>query len=203
MTKATRTNVFILLDRSGSMYARWEEVLGSVNTYIHTLRDDKALAKTTIAVFDDHGYDVLRDAVNPSKWKDITDKEVHPRGMTPLHDSVIKMCATIEKVKSRKNVLVIYTDGHENASKDGSKAVAKAAVKRLEDRGFEIIFLGADFDAMRDAASIGRGFEKTLNMTQGNFGATMSGLAKSTALYASDVSGGIQFSTADRAAAVK
>lgn len=202
---STKTNVFILLDRSGSMYGRWVEVLGAVNTYVTELKKDRALAKTTVAVFDDHSYDVVRNAVTPAKWEDITDKEVQPRGMTPLYDSVVKMCATIEKVKTRKNVLVILTDGHENASKEAKNVNAKSAVKSLEDRGFEIIFIGADFDAMKDAQSIGRGFDKTLNMTSGNYGIAMEGLAKSTVLYASGAGGGggIQFTDEDRMAAVK
>ena len=189
------------------MHSRWVEVLGSVNAYVTTLIGDKALAKATVAVFDDHSYDVLRDAVTPAKWTDITNGEVQPRGMTPLYDSVVKICATIEKVKSSKNVLVILTDGHENASKEAKNVNAKDAVKRLEDRGFEIIFIGADFDAMKDAQSIGRGFDKTLNMTSGNYSVAMQGLAKSTAIYASDVSGGvsggINFTTEDRLAAAK
>lgn len=196
-----KSNVFILLDRSGSMYSHWNETLGSINGYIKELKKQKALSKATLAVFDDISYELVRDSIKASDWQDISEKEADPRGLTPLYDSVVKMVANIENVRTKRNTLVVITDGQENASKEATKDSAKAAIKKLEDKGFDIVFLGANFDAMKDSGAIGISIDQTLNMTQQNYGATMKGLAERTVSYTA--TGTVkQFTEEDRARAV-
>jgi Mg-chelatase subunit ChlD len=150
---------FILLDRSGSMSSQWNEALGAVNGYAHKLAEDKVKTNITLAVFDKQGekadVSVIRDNVKPSKWKDISDVDATPRGMTPLNDAVGKIVSMAESKKYDKAVIIIMTDGQENASVEYTVQQAKDALERCRAKGWQVIFLGANFDNAIQAASYG------------------------------------------------
>ena len=141
-------DAYILLDRSGSMSQRWSEALGSINAYVKELA--KGSATVTLATFDSVGdmkYEVLRDAVPSAEWKDVTDADAQPRGGTPLLDAIGRAVSAIESRPGDKKILIVMTDGEENQSREMNKVSAKAALDRFEKRGWQVVFLGADFDA--------------------------------------------------------
>lgn len=180
-------NVFMLVDRSGSMSTRWEETISSINAYIGDLVKAKTRGSATVACFDlQNGvsFDLLRDKIPFSKWTDIDSKEISPRGMTPLYDAVSKIVALAEEKGGKKTVIVIMTDGAENASREVSKSDAEAMVKRCQDKEWQVVFLGADFNAFADASSIGVGVGQTLTMTSGNYENVSKMLSGKTMAYA-------------------
>lgn len=173
-------NVYILLDRSGSMGTLWGEAIGSVNAYVKKL---KPSTKVHFATFDDQGYDVIRDA-KVKEWKDVLDTEVSPRGMTPLYDSCAKIMDTAEDANDKKTILVVMTDGYENNSKEYTKENIQERVKKFEKKKWEVIFLGANFDAVETVSGqIGVSTSKTLNYAQGNMLRGMEILASSSVAY--------------------
>ena len=173
-------NVYILLDRSGSMSTLWTEAIGSINAYVKKL---KKKDKVFLSVFDDQ-YEVIRDCT-VAEWKDITNEDAQPRGMTALYDSCGKIMAKADEDDSRKTVLVVMTDGHENASREHSQMAIKAKIKAFEDKKWEVVFLGANFDAVSSVSSgLGVVGSKTMNYGVGNFMRGMDVLATSTNAYA-------------------
>jgi len=199
--KNTTVNAYILLDRSGSMSGRWDEALSSVNAYVGELKK----AKATLAVFDGMSglkFDVLRDNVDSEKWEKVTEKEASPRGGTPLFDAIGRIVALADKEDHEKTVIVVMTDGGENESREITKAGATAAVERCKAKGWEVIFLGADFNAFGEAASVGLGMNKTLNMSAGLYGSSMRSLAEKTTAYAT-MGCAIDFDETDRVKASK
>src|SRR5688572_6609609 len=126
---------YILLDRTGSMEPIWSEALSSVNAYADGLASldggPRVDADITLAVFDAQDgfqFDVLRKGVDAEDWNDVTNREVNPRGMTPLYDAIGRIVSLAEKDKPEKAVLVIMTDGEENSSTEMTKKAAKAAL---------------------------------------------------------------------------
>ncbi len=191
--KKNDLNVYILLDRSGSMSTRWAEALSSINVYVKELEK----GKVTLATFDGQDgliFDVIRDGVSSKKWEEVSNKDATPRGMTPLFDALGRVVALAEKANEDKTVVVVMTDGEENHSREVTKQDAKAAIDRCKTRGWQVVFLGADFNAFGEAAQVGVGAASTLNMTAGNYGASMRGLGKQTMMYAS---AGINLSFSD------
>jgi Mg-chelatase subunit ChlD len=189
-------NVYILLDRSGSMQTMWGEALGSINGYVKKLNKKD---KVHLAVFDSVSHDVVRDCT-VEKWKDINTEEVSPRGGTPLYDSCGKVMSLAEEADARKTLMVVMTDGFENASHEYTQAAIKAKVESWTDKKWEVVFLGANFDAVESVSnSIGVVGSKTLNYGVGNFARGMDTLMASTMAYASGAS--INFSDADKQAA--
>lgn len=201
----TKSNDYILLDRSGSMASKWDETISSLNAYVDELSKKGAKSTVTVAVFDDHNrmqFDVIRDSVDIKKWNKITTDEVTPRGTTPLLDAVSRIISIAEQKNSKKTVIVVITDGQENASREVTKEDVQKAVKRCEDKKWEVIFLGADFEAFGNAKMSGVGFDKTMTMTGSNYEDTMRNLAGKSASYG--LTGQMMsFSDADRAEASK
>lgn len=187
-------NVYLLLDRSGSMSTLWSEAIGSINGYVSKL---KKTDKVTVAAFDSVSYDILRD-VKVKEWTDIKNNEVEPRGGTPLYDACGKLMAQAENEKVKKTVLVVMTDGYENASHEYTQEAIKAKIKLFEDKKWEVIFLGANFDAVETVSGgLGVMGSKTMNYGAGNFARGMDILACSTASY-SATGATINFSDEDK-----
>ena len=158
-------NVYILLDRSGSMAGMWEEALGSINAYVKALD-----AKTNIfmAVFD-NDYKVIRNTT-VAKWKDITNEDAMPRGNTRLFDSAARIMYRAFDDNAKKTVVVVMTDGEENASLNFKQSDVKQLAKHMDDKKWELIFLGANFDKVGDVATqnFGVAANKFTNITRGN-----------------------------------
>ncbi|MEM1390870.1 MAG: vWA domain-containing protein [Pseudomonadota bacterium] len=201
---------YILLDRTGSMNDIWDEALTSVNTYakaVGTAEDGEVndlKTTVTLAAFDYQGgfqFDVLRNAVEPESWQTVTNSEVTPRGMTPLFDAINQMITLAEVENPEKAVIVIMTDGLENSSSEVTKDGAKAALKRAEERGWEVVFLGAEFATFADADAVGVSRDRQMAVGASNLLATQERLAKKARSYGRGEEAEIIFDAEDRAAA--
>jgi hypothetical protein len=182
---------YILLDRSGSMQSLWVEALSSVNAFAKELankKDGPAVdSHVTLAVFDSQEtlrFDVLRRKQAALHWEPVTDKDATPRGMTPLLDAMARIIALAEADNPDKAVIVMMTDGAENASREVTRDGIKQALDRVKARGWEVIFLGANFDNISDAGSVGVGRGQQMAMSAGTMDASMARLAKKSRMYA-------------------
>ncbi|MBK8197486.1 MAG: VWA domain-containing protein [Acidobacteria bacterium] len=204
---------YILLDRTGSMSDIWDEALTSVNAYADSFAADAPGAEiaggdiktaVTLAVFDHQDgmqFDVLRDKVDPAKWTDVTDDEANPRGMTPLYDAIGRIVNRAEADAPEKAVIVIMTDGLENSSSELTKQGAKAALDRARAKGWEVVFLGAEFASFSDAEAVGMAASKTMAVGQGQMKESMDNLAQKARAYGKGAEAEIEFNAADRAQA--
>ena len=203
---------YILLDRTGSMSSIWDEALTSVNTYAASVGEadegeiDGADIRTevTLAICDDKAgmqFDVLRDKVTAEDWTDVTNNEANPRGMTPLFDAIGRIVSRAEADNPEKAVIVIMTDGLENSSRELTRDGAKAALDRAEAKGWEVVFLGAEFARFDDAEAVGVSASKTMAVGQGSMRESMSALAKKSRAYGKGEEAEIIFDDEDRAIA--
>jgi uncharacterized protein with von Willebrand factor type A (vWA) domain len=198
---------YILLDRSGSMQSLWVEALSSVNAFAKELankKDGPAVdSHVTLAVFDSQEtlqFDVLRRKQAALHWENVTDKDATPRGMTPLLDAMARIIALAETDNPDKAVIVMMTDGAENASREVTREGIKQALDRVKAKGWEVIFLGANFDNISDAGSVGVGHGQQMAMSAGTMNDSMARLAKkSRAYYAAEAGAApIAFDEEDR-----
>lgn len=106
-----------------------------------------------------------------------------------------------ETDNAKKTILVVMTDGYENASKEVNQAQVKANMKKWEDRKWEVVFLGANFDAVETVSgSVGVSASRSMNLTSGNYMKGMETLTSASVLYAS-CGDSINFTTEDKAEA--
>ena len=144
-------------------------------------RKGEGEATVTTALFDDQ-YEMIHDHAAIGQTKDITNKEYFARVMTGLLDAVGK---TINHVGNRhKNALdsevpdkimvVIITDGYENASREFTLPQVKQMIERQKEKyGWEFLFLGANIDAVSTAAGFGISADRAVTYEADTVGTRM------------------------------
>lgn len=163
---------------------RWEESLSSINVYVRDLKVEGA--RITLAVFDtntEFEHKIIRHHTPVKAWEGVTADEIQPRGWTPLYDAIREMTRGMDFINDEKSVLIIVTDGGENASKNTTKHQAKELLDKVKAKGWQVLFIGADFDAFNEAANIGTQYAQTINTTMGNYRGTMAMAAGKSTLY--------------------
>lgn len=195
---------FLLLDRSASMSAIWDKAIGAINSYVTELAAQSPDAEVTLAVFDSMAglkFDILRKTVKAKNWKAVNTEEAHPRGNTPLFDAIGQFVGLALKSNRERTVLVIETDGYENASTAVNRDAATALLDTCRAKGWQTIFLGANFDAMPQAQSLNNNFGATISILPQNLAVSMSALAGHTHSYATRGEA-VNFTQADRTRAM-
>lgn len=173
------THICMLLDRTGSMSSIAKDTIGGVNTFLAEQRKAPGACTFTLVQFDTQDpHEIVQDFVNIADAKDLTEATYQPRGGTPLYDAICKTIADCEakvaaaKDKPSKVVFVIVTDGEENSSNECGKTDAVAAIKRCEDKGWQVVYLGVGINAMADATAIGIKAATTMNVGKSTLGVT-------------------------------
>ena len=185
---------FILLDRSGSMITRWDEALRGVNAYVEQLAKDKVDTGVTVAVFDTTptgklDFVVVRDRITPSTFKPVTKDDAEPRNGTPLSDAVGAIVGLARKgvpitgEQYEKVAIIIVTDGEENSSREYSVAQAKALLDDCRKDGWQVLFIGQDFQNSKQAMSFGNAANTTISSSSANMGATLRATASKRGIY--------------------
>lgn len=161
--KKNLTEMVFILDRSGSMQNLTSDTIGGFNSMIENQKNESGEAFVTTVLFDD-SYEVLHDHVNINEIKPITNKEYYARGCTALLDAIGKtinsvgsrLSATSENERPDKVIFVITTDGMENSSIEFNKKTVKEMIEHQQDKySWTFMFLGANMDAVGEAASLG------------------------------------------------
>lgn len=154
--------VFVL-DRSGSMMNLTADTIGGFNSMIENQKKEEGEAFVTTVLFDDQ-YELLHDHIDIKEIQPITNNEYYARGMTALLDAVGKtinsigsrLSATPEDERPDKVIFVITTDGMENASREFVKSTVKDMIEHQQSKySWTFMFLGANMDAVGEAASLG------------------------------------------------
>ena len=154
------TVVSFLLDETGSMHSIKDDTVGGFNAYLETLQRDGANIVFSLVSF--NSADTRRRCVaEPIETvSPLTADTYHPTATTPLIDATVTIInATSDAVKTRDDdpnvVIVVQTDGHENASVEHSRADLEALIEAKQAAGWEFVFLGAGLDAFAAARDAG------------------------------------------------
>jgi hypothetical protein len=104
-----------------------------------------------------------------------------------------------DKNAPEKAVIVIITDGHENASVEYTQLMAKHLLDGCRTRGWSVVMLGADFENVQQAASLGTSLRNSMVMRGvAGMSAGMSTLSASTVAYSTGATQDVSFTDADR-----
>jgi hypothetical protein len=153
---AKRLLVGIVLDRSSSMESIKNETISGTNEQFSALRDSDDAANTFVSFFsfnhevtpvfkNDDGTPTL---VACASLDDISDADYFPSGMTAMYDGVgdaIDFFAG-EAKKVDDVLIVVISDGYENASKRFDAEKIAGRVKELQDSGWNFTYIGANQD---------------------------------------------------------
>jgi hypothetical protein len=176
MTDPQRTLIAVLLDRSGSMETVKSDTEGGFNAFIDSQRGEPGEAVVTLAQFD-YEYDVVY-ANKPIA--EVPRLELQPRGATALYDSLgrlitdvgAELAALPEQARPGNVIVVVFTDGHENSSREWTHEAITAAIKRQEaEFAWDFLFLGANMDAVAVGTALGFSSDKSMTWSSDDGGA--------------------------------
>ena len=184
-TTAGESRIWFLLDRSGSMESIAEAVVGGCNAFFSEQRAVAGTAKVTFVQFDDRDpHEVLLDDVDLASVVPLGEHEFIPRGNTPLLDATAML---LDRAEARggaptDNLVVVFTDGQENASRRWDRSRLFRRISDLQDRGWTFVFLGANQDSYASAGSLGisSGSISNFDATPRSVAAAYGGLSRAT-----------------------
>lgn len=173
MTNPDYTALLFIIDRSGSMGMIKEDMEGGINGVLEEQKKLPGEVTVDVAYFDNVvNYDEKFLSLESASI------EIKPRGMTALHDAIVSSTTTFGDALSQLSeedrpgtvLVIIVTDGHENASQEAKISDVKALITQQQDvYGWTFLFLGANQDALETGDSFGlrKGASMTYAATRG------------------------------------
>jgi Mg-chelatase subunit ChlD len=195
MSKRTPVHISVVLDRSGSMASISDDVVGGFNTFLGEQRKQDGSGRVTLVQFDGQDpFEVLIDGEDLNTVGDLDPARYIPRGNTPLYDAVGRMIAKIdaeivERADAGKpiedQVVVIVTDGYENASREFGGSMISELIEARRGRAWAFVFLGADEITFEESEAMGVSSANTAqwDATREGTAAMFSNVSQATSSY--------------------
>ena len=163
--KENYVNVCFIIDQSGSMYGSEADVIGGFQKVIDEQRAVKE-GKCTVSMF--KFEDRVEECFVGKDVNEVGELEYEPGGCTALNDAV---CIAVDRIgewlaampeseRPAKNMVVVITDGMENASRRYTLKDARERIQHQTDKyGWTFVYLGANITDATEAREMG--FENT------------------------------------------
>jgi uncharacterized protein YegL len=164
-------HIVAIIDRSGSMGGLENEVIGGFNKFVSDQKEAPGTATLSLIQFDNE-YEVNYEFIDIQNVPDLNGDTYIPRGMTAMYDAIGKAITSTGKKLSEMNendrpdkvIILIQTDGMENASHEYNSQIIKNMIKEQEEKySWSFVFLGANINAKVTASIIG--INKKMSMT--------------------------------------
>lgn len=189
--KQNYTHMILILDESGSMDSLQDATIEGVNSLVAKQKQDPGDFTTSL-------YKFNNCVSNHDTFTELNKMLYCPCGSTALFDAV---CTAVDKEgqmlhrkpeseRPDKVIVVIVTDGQENASKEFKIEDVKSRVKTQEEQyNWQFVFLGANIDAFATGSSYGITTRSTMQWTPTASGilSAYASVSESMTLYKSGV----------------
>ena len=150
------TLISVILDCSGSMGSVHEPTIKGFNSFLLEQRQakDGGRALMSLTQFDDQ-YEVNFIGEPIENVPDLDTASYVPRGSTALNDAIGRTIHELEawtaaRAWKERVLVLIITDGQENASREYSLAAIRALIERKENDGWNFVYMGANQDSFRE-----------------------------------------------------
>ncbi len=169
--KTTKTDITVIMDRSGSMHGMQEEAAQSFNRFVEKQKEASGKAKFSLVQFN-HEIFQLCSGVPLEEAPTLDCDNYVPDGMTALLDAVghtiTETKTRLEKKKDWQVVVMVITDGMENSSKRFSGKEIKKLITKCEKKlDWKFIFLAADPSSFAQHEAYGFAHERALMTGKG------------------------------------
>jgi uncharacterized protein YegL len=160
MANREKTEIIIVLDRSGSMGSVKQDMEGGLKSFLEDQKKVPGSCKVSLYTFDTV-HETVFEGVNIKKVPAIV---LEPRGGTALWDALgtaidrtSERILTIPEAKRPASVIfLVITDGQENSSTKYKKDQVKQLVQVHERAAkWSFVYLGSDVNTANDAQAIG------------------------------------------------
>ena len=202
------THIVFILDRSGSMDTIQLDTIEGFNQFLTTHKAAPGAATVTLIQFDNQ-YEVHYQMCDVQQVPLLTTSTFQPRGRTAYYDALGRainetgqqLAAMAEADRPSKVLVVILTDGLENASTEFTESqIGAMREHQAEVYNWEFVYLGANQDAIAAAAAIGiqPDMAMTFSATRAGTQSAFDSVAKATVSLRVDPAEKISFSAEDR-----
>lgn len=164
MPKTGHTKIVLVVDASGSMSSLRSATIKSINDFLLEQATVEGTADVSLVTFNSKVQDCYTDL-------DILDARVFiggenyiTQGNTALYDAIgfainrtgASLAKLPEAQRAEKVVILIMTDGQENASSDFTRTKIREMVEHQRTKyNWQFVFLGANQDAFLTGGSLG------------------------------------------------
>lgn len=156
-----KTELIIIIDRSGSMHGLEADVIGGFNSLIEKQKEEGETSVTT--VFFNDQFSLIHECVDIKEVKPLDKRSYIPTGCTALLDAIgnaiglikSKHAKLTEEELPKHTIFSIMTDGLENASKEFSYKKIKDMIELQKKCGWDFIFQAANIDTEYEAHRLG------------------------------------------------
>ena len=156
---------YILFDGSSSMKAKWWPSCGALDAFIDVLRSQNVASHVILSVFDTHNLGAIQRDCTLAQWETFAQRPLLGTfGGTPLYDAINKMGWELRDLAPQRAHIVIVTDGEEMSSKFTSLDQAKSVLDWCRAQGWQVTFLGADFENNKQARALGARAENAIGV---------------------------------------
>jgi len=200
--KNNKTIYHFVVDQSGSMSGSEGATIEGFNSQLNTLKNLKKANPeqefvVSVTYFEDEVMDIIKFA--PIEQVESLSRENYkPGGLTALLDAVGGSIYRIQQTFSQEIkedkatvVMVILTDGGENASKYYTHNLVAERIKELDATGkWTFSFLGADLDATISSDRLNIRRENVVSFSKSNYSSMMKQVSESISKYTSRKSKG-------------
>jgi hypothetical protein len=186
------SQIAVILDRSGSMSSVKQDTIGGFNEFVSKQKTNANPTKLLLTQFDDV-YEILYNR-DVKEVQNLDDTTYVPRGSTALHDAIGRTVSDLGRELSIKNpqdrpdrvLVLIITDGFENASKEYNSAKISEMIKHQQEKySWEFMFLGTSKEAVLSAQSYGIKSGMTAVYFSGNVNGALRTMSAKASNYAS------------------
>lgn len=185
------TDIYFVLDASGSMGGREHEVVAAINEYINSRRGDPD-SYLSIVQFDNNRFDWIYQWQHCATARHLTGDDYEAIGRTPLNDSVARTIRLAQQNPDTDKLIIIYTDGWENASEEfpgvGNQEL-KDLIASLDTKHWAVTYLGEAQSTERDAAAMGASIVSNAARVSGAGGMSMAAVYATQNYYAAQAAG--------------
>jgi hypothetical protein len=141
-------------------------------------------SQVVVQVFDSTDLEYIARDVAIEAWTPLRQEPIGAHwGSTPLYDAINVMAQRLRTLDPPRASIVIVTDGEECASRFTDLTQAKAFLDWMRAKGWQVTFIGANFNNEEQARALGANEHTAIGVSQKRLADATAALAKKRARY--------------------
>lgn len=175
---------YVLLDGSGSMFSKWQDTMNALDAFVTTLSGHPIHTHIICSVFSDEDLSMIQRDCEIKDWISTQRAPMgRPYGGTPLYDAINQMGRNLKELDPPRCSIIIVTDGAETNSKYTEADQAKVILDWCRAKGWQVTFMGCDFNNSRQAKLLGASDANSVGVAQALLTEAAKNLAEKRAKY--------------------
>lgn len=196
-TKSMSTFIYYILDESGSMSSRVDQVISGFNEF---LQEHENIEDCRVSLYTFHSrVTTVFEGIPIKSVKKLDREHYTPSGMTALWDAmghVLQQIPLPLAEQTNKYIVIILTDGEENSSTLYRPGALKDMIKMRPH--MELVYVGSNQDAVFNAQVLGGTDKGALSYSDCNLKQAMRATTDAVKRYCTQTTPHVEFTQNER-----